>query len=131
MKEEKINITPFGKQFRAFRAEHNISLEDAAKTLGVSGSYLTAVERGEKTLCYKWIDTIVKQYKLNKEEADKFWNSFDTTPKTDKISRSLIAQMMRNFYMNVTHQNFVPEEYEKKIQRFIHGKEMNMEDKKS
>ncbi|MET0605372.1 MAG: helix-turn-helix domain-containing protein [Beijerinckiaceae bacterium] len=42
-------MTPFGAKMRALRAERGVSLTDMAKALGVSPSYLSALELGKRS----------------------------------------------------------------------------------
>jgi transcriptional regulator with XRE-family HTH domain len=42
-------MTPFGARLRALRAERGVSLTDMANALGVSPSYLSALERGKRS----------------------------------------------------------------------------------
>lgn len=41
-------MTPFGARVRQLRAERGVSLKDMAEALGVSSSYLSALERGKR-----------------------------------------------------------------------------------
>lgn len=62
--------TNFGKFIRRLRIRNHEVLGDTAKLLGVSTSFLSAVENGKKDVPIEWVDIISKHYNLNKEEIE-------------------------------------------------------------
>ena len=48
-------ITPFGKYLRKLRIDHDEKLKDMAAKLGVTGSYLSAVEIGKRDSTLKLV----------------------------------------------------------------------------
>lgn len=61
-------ITSFGKALRTIRIEHEEILKDMADRLGVSVSFLSAVEIGKKNVPANWVSRIAELYNLSSEE---------------------------------------------------------------
>ena len=64
-------ITPFGKYLRKLRIDHDEKLKDMAAKLGVTGSYLSAVEIGKRDSTLKLVWDIGKVYNLQDSEIDE------------------------------------------------------------
>lgn len=43
-------MTPLGKEFRKWRIDHDLLLGDMADKLGISSSYLSQIEKGNKAI---------------------------------------------------------------------------------
>ena len=56
--------TELGKYLRHLRLDNYENMKEMATRLGVSSSFLSAVEVGKKTIPAKWFDLIVKTYNL-------------------------------------------------------------------
>lgn len=54
-----------GKHLRAIRAKCNLSVHKVAKTMGISGNYLSELERGLKEPSDKVIEAISRYYDIN------------------------------------------------------------------
>lgn len=65
-------ITPAGKYLRKKRIDLNMTLSSMATQLGVSSSYLSAVEHGKKGLTLELIREIIVQLRLPAEESKSF-----------------------------------------------------------
>ena len=63
-------ITNFGKELRKLRIDNDELLKDMADKLGVTISYLSAVEHGKREVPDDWVDTISKLYQLSDAEKD-------------------------------------------------------------
>lgn len=66
--EEMMMLTKFGKELRRIRIEKSELLKDMADRLGVTSSYLSAVEHGKRDIPQNWIDRIVSLYSLGNQE---------------------------------------------------------------
>lgn len=64
-------ITRFGKLLRKIRIDHGEILMDMATRLGVSPSFLSAVEIGRKSAPSGWSDIIAEQYRLSEEQRQE------------------------------------------------------------
>ena len=58
-------VTEFGKHLRILRVKHDETLEDMAKKLGVSKSYLSAVENGKRGIPTAWREVLGYEYGLS------------------------------------------------------------------
>jgi len=61
--------TAFGKFCRMLRIKHDEVLRDMAQRLGVSSSYLSAVENGKRPTPQSWRDEIIRIYTLTDVES--------------------------------------------------------------
>ena len=52
-------LTDFGKELRKIRIDNNEFLKDMANKLGVTVSYLSAVENGKRDIPDEWLDKII------------------------------------------------------------------------
>ena len=67
-------LTSFGKELRKLRIEGNVRLKDLAAALGVTSSYLSAIEMGKKPLTleiFNKIEALVKELNLNTTQLRK------------------------------------------------------------
>lgn len=65
----EINLrTDFGKFAKKLRIEEYETLGDMAKKLGITASYLSAVENGKRKLPVEWREIIISKYKLNESQ---------------------------------------------------------------
>lgn len=61
-------LTNFGKFNRKLRIDNNEKMKDMAQKLGVTSSYLSAVEHGKRRVPIVWIDKIAGYYKLTEQQ---------------------------------------------------------------
>ena len=54
-----MKLTPFGETVRTLRMRHDVSMKTMAEAMGISSSYLSGIEYGEKTLADKYVDAAV------------------------------------------------------------------------
>lgn len=81
-------VTEFGKICRKLRIDANELLGDMAEKLGVSASFLSAVENGKKPVPDEWVDLITMIYSLELEEKNKLKEAALDTVKMIKIQAS-------------------------------------------
>ena len=55
-------LTQFGKELRHIRLDRDEKLKDMAEKLGVTVSYLSAVENGKRNIPDNWIEMIASEY---------------------------------------------------------------------
>jgi len=66
-------LTPFGRFLRKLRIDRGELMKDMAVRLGVTASYLSAVEVGKKQVPDSWVSTICNLYGLsNTSELRRF-----------------------------------------------------------
>ena len=62
--------TTFGKELRKIRIDKDETIHAMAKKLGISISYLSAIEAGSRKIPSDMVDKIIEKYHLNKERSD-------------------------------------------------------------
>lgn len=62
--------TTFGKELRKLRIDKDENIHDMAKKLGISISYLSAIEAGSRNIPSDMVDKIVAKYHLNGERSE-------------------------------------------------------------
>ncbi|WP_290457643.1 helix-turn-helix domain-containing protein [Faecalibaculum rodentium] len=61
-------LTEFGKEIRKLRIEHNDLLKNMADKLGVTSSYVSAIEHGKKPIPADFISRLKGLYDLSSDE---------------------------------------------------------------
>ncbi|MBR5996992.1 MAG: helix-turn-helix transcriptional regulator [Bacilli bacterium] len=62
--------TTFGKELRKLRIDKDETIHIMAKKLGISISYLSAIEAGNRNIPNGMVDKIIEKYRLNKERSE-------------------------------------------------------------
>jgi len=78
-------LTLFGKFCRKLRIDHGDLLKDMASKLGVTSSYLSAVENGKRNVPREWIVKISEIYSLSAEEQNALKQAVNDSQKVVKI----------------------------------------------
>ena len=81
--------TMFGKFCRLLRIKHDEVLRDMAQKLGVSSSYLSAVENGKRSIPLSWRDELVRLYTLSSTESDELDDAIYKSRQEIKMSINL------------------------------------------
>ena len=55
-----MKLSPFGETVRMLRMRHDVSMKSMAAAMGISSSYLSGIEYGEKTLADKYVDAAIE-----------------------------------------------------------------------
>ncbi|WP_317855970.1 helix-turn-helix transcriptional regulator [Chakrabartyella piscis] len=79
-------ITSFGKILRKIRIDNNEILKDMAEKLGVTSSFLSAVENGKKKIPDGWLNTIFTSYNLTIVQKKELEFAYSETNDSLKIS---------------------------------------------
>lgn len=69
-------MTEFGIFNRILRVKLGINQKDMAKTLGISNTYLSAMEIGNRPVKQCDIRNIISAYQLDGEEIDEIWKAY-------------------------------------------------------
>ena len=72
-------LTELGKFLRKLRIDHSEILKDMADKLGVTVSFLSAVENGKKHMPSMWNKAICLLYDLNDAQIEEFTNAIAKT----------------------------------------------------
>lgn len=94
-------MTEIGKLLRTLRIDRDERLLDMAAKLGVSPSFLSAVEKGHKSPPADIEETVIELYRLAAEDADKLRSAayrsreaFTLKPKSD-LERDTVGLLAR------------------------------------
>ena len=69
-------VTDFGKFCRKLRIDNDEIMKDMAKKLEVTPSYLSAIEKGKRTIPTDWTEQIANHYELSKQQISELTNIF-------------------------------------------------------
>lgn len=83
-----VELTNFGIYVRKLRVDHSEYLKDMALKLGVTPTYLSAVERGKRNAPYRWVDVIVESYNLTSDESDVLTKAISESRYYDRLDIS-------------------------------------------
>jgi transcriptional regulator with XRE-family HTH domain len=98
-----MQLTKFGKIIRKLRVEYNLLLGSMAKSLGISSSYLSSIEMGERDIPEHFFEKIKSLNIFNNRELEDVQTSiyetkkvFNFRPKNNE-QQNLIAGFARSF----------------------------------
>ena len=72
-------LTAFGKELRKLRITVGELIRDMANKLGVTASYLSAVETGKRQIPDGWVGKISDLYSLSSDEKDTLQRAADAS----------------------------------------------------
>ncbi|WP_270505595.1 helix-turn-helix domain-containing protein [Paraclostridium sordellii] len=81
-----MKLTEFGKFSRKLRIENGELLKTMAEKLGVTSSYLSAVEIGKRNIPKTWEEKIVRAYNLDEENLIELRHSMEHSRKVIEIN---------------------------------------------
>lgn len=67
----KVTVTPFGRLVRIWRMEKGVILKDMADALGITSSYMSALETGKKRLSDEIVDQVIEYLSLDDKESSE------------------------------------------------------------
>jgi len=82
-------LTALGKFCRMLRIKHDEVLRDMAQRLGVSSSYLSAVENGKRPTPQGWRDELIRLYSLTDDESKELDNVIYLSQQEVKLNLNL------------------------------------------
>ena len=85
----------FGKELRKIRVDYEDSINDMAKKLGISMSYLSAIEAGKRNIPSDMVSKIISSYKLSKERSEILKQSEVESAKQINIDLSTVSVEQR------------------------------------
>ncbi len=89
-------ITEFGKEIRKLRIDEGENLSSMSKKLGVSISYLSAIENGNREIPEGFVDKISDIYHLSKERKKRFIDAEINSVNKISISLNSMACQQRH-----------------------------------
>ena len=79
-------LTSIGRFLRKLRIDHGEILFDMAEKLGVTASFLSAVENGKKKMPAAWNKKICDLYALNKTQKEEFTTAIAETEEAIELN---------------------------------------------
>ena len=89
-------ITEVGRFFRKLRIDNDEILLEMADRLGVSASFLSAVENGKKRMPSSWQKIICDEYRLSEEKREEFDNVIANTEENFDINLKMLNIESKN-----------------------------------
>ena len=93
------NVTELGKVLRKIRIDHGIVLKDMADVLGITSSYLSAVENGKRKAKLEWVDLLESCYNLTKLEVETLIKLINISIGEIKISIENLSETQQDIAM--------------------------------
>lgn len=79
-------LTEFGKELKKIRIDNDQVLKDMANSLGITASYLSAIEHGKREIPTDMINKLVKQYVLDSNTIKKLESAASNTQRVFKCN---------------------------------------------
>lgn len=81
-------LTPFGKTVRKMRIDLGLTLKSMAESMGVTSSYLSAIETGKRAVTKPVLDSIISYFNADEKQKEKLINSARDSQQSVEISLS-------------------------------------------
>ena len=113
-------LTSVGKFLRKVRIDNNEILADMADKLGVSPSFLSAVENGKKKVPVGWSVKICELYKLDDNQSENLDQAIAETELSYEIDLSGVTKQNREIAVSFARKfATMDEEQIEKIKRIL------------
>ena len=106
-------VTEIGKFLRILRVSRDESAKSMADKLGVSPSYLSAVELGKRQIPLTWEEIIIKEYSLNDKNKEKLRKAIEESKSSLKIDVSEVGSKKKQILFSVANGEVDDETIEK------------------
>ncbi len=93
-------LTPFGKIVRKMRIDLGITLKSMAESMGMTSSYLSAIETGKRAVTDKILESIVSYLAKNEDDATKLKDAAQDSMQSVEINLSGRGANARNAAMS-------------------------------
>ena len=94
-------LTEFGKLLRIIRINSGDTSRDMAKKLGLSASYLSAIEGGKRNIPTDMEKMLSKSYPLSKIDIEKLRSAMLSSSDSVKINLTDFAEMKQRVIMAI------------------------------
>lgn len=101
------NLTSFGKAFRKFRIDNDLTLKQVSEELGLTPAYLSGIETGRKPLNLQLLNSVIQKFGANHDEAKALEIAASQTMKeisipipTDDLQSQLAVMFARRIENN-------------------------------
>jgi len=92
-------LTLFGKFCRKLRIDNGELLKEMADKLGVSSSYLSAVENGKRSVPHQWLGIISESYSLGISQKRELMEAIEESQLTVKMELTGYSSKEKNLIM--------------------------------
>lgn len=92
-------MTELAKILRGIRLENGQVLKDMSEALGVTSSYLSAVENGKRPMPEEWLNVLREKYCLGLDAIKRISNAADELRKTVKMDLGNVSGIKRDTAM--------------------------------
>ncbi len=99
--EEPFMLTEFGKLLRIIRINSGDTSKDMAKKLGLSASYLSAIESGKRNIPTDMEKLLSKSYPLSKVDIEKLRSAMLSSSDSVKINLTDFAEKKQRVIMAI------------------------------
>ena len=93
-------LTNFGKALRIIRVNRDISAKNMANDLGISPSYLSAIENGKRAIPDNFLSTLLNLYNLNQTEIEQLNSGIKQTD-TLKLDMTELSDKKRKLVLTL------------------------------
>jgi len=97
-------LTEFGQFLRKLRIDHDVLLKDMAEKLGVTASYLSAVETGKRNIPDNWIERIIMFYNLDFFAQETIKKAAQNSINTVKMNLNNMSSQRRDTVLTFARQ---------------------------
>jgi len=96
--------TAFGKFCRMLRIKHDEVLRDMALKLGVSSSYLSAVENGKRPTPPSWRNVLIQLYLLTNQESIELDDAINQSQQKVEFNLNIFSDKDRDILLAFARQ---------------------------
>ncbi len=115
-------LTSIGKFLRKLRIDQGEILKDMADKLGVSVSFLSAVENGKKRMPSTWSKKICELYQLSNVEREEFTTAIAETEESIEVNFYGIATKRKELAVSFARKfSDINDEQAEAIKRILQG----------
>lgn len=113
-------LTLFGKFCRKLRIDNGELLKDMAGKLGVTPSYLSAVENGKRNVPHDWLELISNLYSLSGNEKNTLRTAVEESQLSMKMEMKDLNNNDKNLIMAFAREfKDLDEENKEKIRKIL------------
>lgn len=115
-------LTDFGKVCRMIRIEASENLGDMAERIGVSSSFLSAVENGKKNIPVRLCETIRREYSLDHDTYRQLREAAENSKMQIKIQMEKLGTKDKDLVLSFARKfESLEDEEKEKIMRILRG----------
>jgi transcriptional regulator with XRE-family HTH domain len=115
-------LTSIGRVLRKIRIDHGEILKNMADRLGVTASYLSAVENGKRPIPEAWAEVILAEYHLDERQKEELHNAVVESIKSINLDMSSANHIQKDVAFAFARKVVdLPDEKLQEIRRILGG----------